>query len=77
VSHAGGAADGGAGRSQGLTDQDHREAIGKRVTGEYPANLAIWSDVFGALTSNGLFLEARPCCNPRNNVDVVTNPLIW
>jgi TRAP transporter TAXI family solute receptor len=27
---------------------------GKRVTGEYPANLAIWYNVFGALSSAGL-----------------------
>ena len=27
---------------------------GKRVTGEYPANLAIWYNVFGELTSAGL-----------------------
>jgi uncharacterized protein len=33
------------------TIQDVR---GKRVTGEYPANLAIWYNVFGALSSGGL-----------------------
>lgn len=30
------------------------EAKGKRVTGEYPANLAIWYNVFGWLSSAGL-----------------------
>jgi TRAP transporter TAXI family solute receptor len=30
------------------------DARGKRVTGEYPANLAIWYNVFGELTSAGL-----------------------
>lgn len=31
-----------------------QEVRGKRVTGEYPANLAIWYNVFGALGSAGL-----------------------
>lgn len=30
------------------------DAKGKRVTGEYPANLAIWYNIFGELTSAGL-----------------------
>lgn len=31
-----------------------QDVKGKRVTGEYPANLAIWYNVFGALSSAGL-----------------------
>jgi TRAP transporter TAXI family solute receptor len=30
------------------------DAKGKRVTGEYPANLAIWYNIFGELTSAGM-----------------------
>jgi uncharacterized protein len=31
-----------------------REVKGKRVTGEYPAQLAVWYNVFGALANGGL-----------------------
>ena len=32
---------------------------GKRVTGEYPAQLAVWYNVFGSLSNGGLDMERR------------------
>ncbi len=45
-----------------------REVKGKRVTGEYPAQLAVWYNVFGSLVQRRPELEAmsKSCRCPRS-----------
>ena len=51
------------------------EVKGKRVTGEYPANLAIWYNVFGELSSAGLgWKDVRvvPVAGLNEGIDALT-----